>query len=234
MSSPDSRRAYGEHSPYIQRDLGGLVSRISWKARRAMFRSLNDVAGLDSSTSVLDVGVTNDRRLDSNFFEQLHPHPQNVVAVGLEDFGFLRQRHPRLKFCRADGLELPFADQTFDLVVSFAVIEHIGSRARQRAFLHELCRVGRACFVTTPNRWFPIEFHTLLPFAHWLPPVWFRRLARTLGQGFFAQEANLNLLSDSELRSMLPDGSSVATRHHRMLGGISNLAFYVVPRARAV
>jgi hypothetical protein len=24
--------------------------------------------------------------------------------------------------------------------------------------------------VTTPNRWFPLEVHTLLPFVHWLPP----------------------------------------------------------------
>ena len=24
-------------------------------------------------------------------------------------------------------------------------------------------------FVTTPNRWFPLEVHTLLPFVHWLP-----------------------------------------------------------------
>ena len=35
---------------------------------------------------------------------------------------------------------------------------------------HELCRVARRVFVTTPNRWFPLDPHTLLPFAHWLPP----------------------------------------------------------------
>jgi hypothetical protein len=25
--------------------------------------------------------------------------------------------------------------------------------------------------VTTPNRWFPLEVHTLLPLVHWLPPA---------------------------------------------------------------
>ncbi len=27
----------------------------------------------------------------------------------------------------------------------------------------------KGLFVTTPNRWFPIEFHTVLPLVHWLP-----------------------------------------------------------------
>jgi hypothetical protein len=35
--------------------------------------------------------------------------------------------------------------------------------------VHELCRVSQRVFVTTPNRWFPLEVHTLLPVVHWLP-----------------------------------------------------------------
>ena len=71
---------------------------------------------------------------------------------------------------RADGRELPFADGAFDLGFSNAVVEHVaGGRDGQRRFVHELCRVARRVFVTTPNRWFPLEVHTLLPFVHWLP-----------------------------------------------------------------
>jgi hypothetical protein len=71
---------------------------------------------------------------------------------------------------RADGRELPFADGEFDLGFSNAVVEHVaGGREGQRSFVHELCRVSRRVFVTTPNRWFPLEVHTLLPFVHWLP-----------------------------------------------------------------
>jgi len=72
---------------------------------------------------------------------------------------------------RADGRELPFADGEFDRGFSNAVVEHVaGGRDGQRLFVHELCRVARRVFVTTPNRWFPLEVHTLLPFVHWLPP----------------------------------------------------------------
>ena len=34
----------------------------------------------------------------------------------------------------------------------------------------------------TPNRWFPIEFHTLLPLVHWLPPEHFRKLLVLTGR----------------------------------------------------
>ena len=35
--------------------------------------------------------------------------------------------------------------------------------------MREAVRVGRRVFLTTPNRWFPVEVHTRLPLVHWLP-----------------------------------------------------------------
>ena len=60
----------------------------------------------------------------------------------------------------ADGRGLPFVDDAFDLVVSNAVIEHVGDEPDQQAFVAEHVRVGRHWAMTTPNRWFPIEAHT--------------------------------------------------------------------------
>jgi hypothetical protein len=58
----------------------------------------------------------------------------------------------------------------------------------------------KGVFVTTPNRSFPIEFHTLLPLVHWLPPEYFRKLVVLTGRELFADERNLNLLSMRRLR----------------------------------
>ena len=72
-------------------------------------------------------------------------------------------------FVRADATErLPFADGEFDLAYCSSVIEHV-PRERRAAFAAELRRVARGWYVQTPARSFPIEPHSLLPGAHWLP-----------------------------------------------------------------
>jgi SAM-dependent methyltransferase len=72
-------------------------------------------------------------------------------------------------FVQADAADgLPFETDEFDLVYCSSVIEHVPP-ARRARFAAELRRVGRGWFVQTPAWSFPIEPHSLLPAAHWLP-----------------------------------------------------------------
>jgi hypothetical protein len=73
------------------------------------------------------------------------------------------------RWVAGDGRALPFRDAAFDVVFSNSVIEHVGDADSQRAFAREVARVGRAYWVQTPNRWFPVEQHLLTPLVHWLP-----------------------------------------------------------------
>jgi Methyltransferase domain len=119
---------------------------------------------------ILDVGASQTDDLPGeNYFLRRYPHPDQVTAVGVQDMEPLRERYPAVNFVQADGRELPFADEEFDVVHSNAVIEHVGPQEDQERFVAELVRVSKAGFVTTPNRWFPIEAHTHLPVFHWLP-----------------------------------------------------------------
>ena len=68
-----------------------------------------------------------------------------------------------------DGRCLPFRDRSFDIVFSNSVIEHISTAEDQRRFADEVRRTGRAYWVQTPDRRFPIEPHLVTPFLHWLP-----------------------------------------------------------------
>ncbi len=225
MSDPASN----EESAYYQYQLpyAGLIYKISLHVRMQMFESFMKVAKPTADTRVLDIGVTSDRRKDSNFFESVYPYPEKITAVGLEDASNLEIDYPGVKFVKADALNLPFEDKSFDLVVSWAVIEHIGSRANQRAFLSEMSRVGHSYYVTTPNRWYPVEFHTVVPLLHWLPAPTFRRTIKALGKPFYASEETLNLLSEKELIALLPPHKKLTKLPQRLLGPVSNLAVHV-------
>jgi SAM-dependent methyltransferase len=102
-------------------------------------------------------------------------------------------------FVQADAAHgLPFADGEFDLVYCSSVIEHVPPQSRA-AFAAELRRVGSAWMVQTPARSFPIEPHSLLPFAHWLP-VGLRRHYWRLGAAREWEE--IALLSRGELEGL--------------------------------
>jgi hypothetical protein len=174
-----------------------LPARIAAYQRRKMFRAFINFARPSAADTVLDIGATSDLSYDySNYFEAWYPHKLRVTAVGLDDACFLVKAYPGLRFVRGDGRALPFSDGAFDYVHSSAVLEHVGSRESQDCFLREAWRVCRkGLFITTPNRWFPFEFHTVLPLLHWLPPTTYRALLHRFGHAFFACEDNLNLLS---------------------------------------
>jgi SAM-dependent methyltransferase len=102
-------------------------------------------------------------------------------------------------FVQADATEgLPYEDGEFDLVYSSSVIEHV-PRARRAAFAAEARRVGRGLFVQTPAFSFPIEPHSLLPFAHWLPASLRRRYWRLGAQGNWE---DIDLLTRAELQGL--------------------------------
>ena len=150
-----------------------VASQVSLRSRERKLRLFLDLLAPGPETTVVDVGVTDAPFGDGssdNFFEAMYPWPDRITAVGNTELDRFTAAFPRIQAVRADGRELPFTDGAFDLGFSNAVVEHVaGGRDGQRRFVHELCRVARRVFVTTPNRWFPLEVHTLLPFVHWLP-----------------------------------------------------------------
>jgi hypothetical protein len=205
---------------------GSLPQRITGEMRRTMYaRFLSSVEPQPQET-ILDVGATSDRVYDfSNYLEAWYPHKSKITAVGIDDAKFLEELYPGITFLKADGRDLPFEDGAFDLVHSSAVLEHVGSRENQMQFIRELTRVARrAVFMTTPNRWFPVEVHTVLPLVHWLPAPWFRGILRRLGHDMLSLEENLNLVGAGDVRSMCRKlGLQHRVEAARLLGMSSNL-----------
>ena len=198
MTAPSNRAQYNVAAA------GSLPVRIAAFQRKRMLAAFVAAFNIDGRHTILDVGATSDRDYDhSNYLVAWHPHKARITTVGLDDARFLETVYPGVKFLQADGIHLPFADGAFDFVHASAVIEHVGNSERQTRFLKELSRVARrGLFITTPNRWFPVEFHTVLPLIHWLPRGVFRWLLRRIGKSFFADENNLNLLTARDLSGL--------------------------------
>jgi hypothetical protein len=238
MQNVDMNAAQKPNAQYNVADPSSLPIRIATQARRRIYERFLRKTSIQPAETLLDVGVTSDRSYESsNYLEAWYPHKNRITAVGIDDAEFLEQLYPGLTYRRADGRSLPFADDSFDVVHSSAVLQHVGSADNQKAFIAELTRVAkRVVFITTPNRWFPIEVHTVLPLVHWLPPQWFRRVLRGTKYSFFAMEDNLNLLCRKDILRLCRDlrGCSITVEFLSTLGMPSNLLLTIEKRPNGV
>ena len=186
-----------------------LYGLLSARFRRRRLHWFTDVISPKSDSTILDLGGYPWFWLDSTLASRitlLNPH----VVPGLAE-----QFASRFQFVIGDGCDLDYPDQSFDIVFSNSVIEHLGTYARQQAFAAEARRVGRALWIQTPAKEFFIEPHLLTPFIHFLPRSVQSRLLRygtvwgLLTKPSPAEvKAFLNevrLLSEGEMQELFPD-----------------------------
>ena len=158
--------------------------------------------------TILDVGVSDYISDGANMLERKYPHRSRITAAGLGQADEFRAAFPDVDYVRIErGRPLPFADKAFDIATSNAVLEHVGSRDGQFRFVAELVRVARKVFVSVPNRYFPVEHHTSLPFLHWTDAT-FRWACRAAGKTKWTSREELTLMSRRRLRSLVPPGAA--------------------------
>ena len=205
-----------------------LKSHFSYKARKKIFSLFMELIKPGPDTSVIDLGVTPDNsQKDSNFFEKLYPYKDKIIAAGIEDASFLASEFPGVKFMKIEAAgRLPFNDNEFDVLFCSAVLEHVGQREKQAEFIGECARIAKRFFITTPDRRFPIEFHTILPLIHWLPQALHQQILRRLGMDFWSHTENLNLLTPAELSRMMPDCKMVKITNVKLFAIPSNVIVY--------
>lgn len=200
-----------------------VTRRITERSRRTRFELFMRVMRPGPHDRVVDVGAGEGESRSVNFFEAWYPWPHHITAVALSDLPKFRALFPEVRLTVGDGRALPFPTHAFEIYFSNAVLEHVGTADDQRRFIAEACRVSRRVFLSTPNRWFPIDAHTMIPFAHWLPMGMRNALYRFFKREYFASEERLRLVGLGELRRLIPPGVQMRVYPQRLFGWTSNI-----------
>ena len=158
------------------------------------------------------------------YIGHLQPHARAVFGLEYE-FDRAAEAGHRTSLawvvCGA-GEHLPYPDDSFEMVLSNEVIEHVHD---DRASLAEMARVlkpGGRLILFCPNRWYPVEQHGIywrgryifgnIPLVNYLPDGWRNRLAPHVRT--YTAHGLRRLLSGLPLRIV---------SHTRIFGGYDNL-----------
>ncbi len=130
--------------------------------RFALFASL--ISQFPKPVRIIDVGGT------LNYWQQRGWVGKDGVLITVVNLDATDGIHENVIVKRGNALDLSeFDDASFDFAYSNSVIEHLFSLENQAQMAREVQRVAKAFWVQTPNFWFPIEPHFLVPCWQWLP-----------------------------------------------------------------
>lgn len=199
-----------------------LFHRLSHESRERKLGLFYHLVQPAPRMRVLDVGAEIDGAGENECrFIDLYPWKGALSALNLlpEHVRHIKERYPDVDARVGDARCLPWPDKHFDVVWSNAVIEHVGGPEDQRRMAREIMRVGKQWFVTTPNRWYPFEFHLRLPLVTWLPwhgYLWCGQLLRYdhIHHRYVhgSRPDDLRLLTASELAACFPGSRIIKQR----------------------
>ena len=143
----------------------------AWKGLKIeRLLNLASLQNQGAALRILDVGTGS-----GGIAHYFATHPSLKCSVDAVDTQDNRKVHAGFAFRRVTDTCLPFPDESFDVVISNHVIEHVGKMPEQRQHLFELKRVLRrsgVIYLAVPNRWMLVEPHYRLAFLSWLPVMW--------------------------------------------------------------
>lgn len=183
-----------------------LAERVVIHARDRIYEDFLRLCRPMPEERILDVGVSDVIGEAANVLERRYRYPACITAAGLGTAEDFRAEFPAVEYRQITaGEPLPFEDNAFEIATSNAVLEHVGSLDNQYRFLSELTRVGRRGFITVPNRFFPVEHHTGIPFLHWTDAT-FSLACAFLGKSDWSRSQSLIFMSKRRLRAVCPPG----------------------------
>ena len=201
MSKHSNKDRIQTYSDSKKTFLHSLIKNVTINARQKFFNKFRKLTNYNINKTVLDIGTTPSMDDEQNIFLENTKNNLNITCISNQDCSVLKNKYPNVKeFIIGDGKKTKFLDNSFDIVHSNATIEHVGSYINQIKFIEESVRISKKfVFIQTPNRYYPIDFHTTIPLIHWLPKKIHRKILNLIGLEFYSLEDNLNLMSKNDI-----------------------------------
>ena len=155
--------------------------------------------------SVTDIGTTSDDEFESsNLIIKNLKNLLEFKSISNQEINSKTFSKTLIKSITSNFTEKEIKQFSSDLVISSATIEHVGSYENQKKMVDNIIKLTNKIFViTTPNKFYPIEFHSKIPFFHWLPNKVFGKILSLLGNKQLSNIDNLNLLSKGKIIKIL-------------------------------
>ena len=208
-----------------------FFKKITLDARNKFFEYFKNNTEYNNDKSILDIGTTPSLDEEQNVILTKTIDNKNITCISNQDCQILSQKYPHInEFVIGNAVKMNFKNDAFDIVHTNATIEHVGSYQNQISLIRETVRVSKKyVFIQTPNRFYPIDFHTTLPLIHCLPKKIHRKILKFLGLNFYASEENLNLLSEKNLKNMCKELNlkKIKIIKHKLLFLTSNLILII-------
>jgi 2-polyprenyl-3-methyl-5-hydroxy-6-metoxy-1,4-benzoquinol methylase len=187
------------------------------RKRFGQFLAVADRIGVrDRPVRIIDIGGS------VSYWQALAPLWQDrAFDITVVNLDVAPQESGNIRLLPGDACALDYADNSFDIVHSNSVLEHVGHWPRMRDMAAEVRRLAPHYYVQTPNYWFPIEPHYRSAFMHWMPEsvraamlVRARRGFRSASNYDDAMESvqSINLVSGRQMSALFPDGAILKER----------------------
>lgn len=209
-----------------------FFDKIIVKKRNEMYRLLQKNIYKSKIKSILDIGTTEEDSLESsNFFIKKFKNIKIKKTISnqlIKNKFFKKKINKSITSYFSKNM---IKNYKSDLVISSATIEHVGNYKKQiKMIKNVILLTNKFFFITTPNRFFPIDFHTKIPLLHLFPKKIHRFFLNILSLKEYAKEENLNLISKYEivdfLKKIKTKEFSIKILNIKLFGLTSNLIIF--------
>jgi ubiquinone/menaquinone biosynthesis C-methylase UbiE len=191
-------------------DTSNAPGSLGNKFRQKRLKSFKEIVKkMEKPITILDIGGS------EIFWKNLNFHNDNNIHIKVLNITDTKTNYSNIEFICGDALDLNmYKDNIFDIVFSNSMIEHLYSKEKQMKVTKDIIRIGRYHYIQTPNKFFFMEPHYLLPYFQFFPrKIKYIILTRTKLSRFKYWEKSMakqyleeiRLISEHEMKIFFPD-----------------------------